>query len=738
MKQCVPRDVLPDAERVLRAIEGDQRISAIEQLERLRTKHGAIPALATLEVIVHLDLDHEEQAGQALEALFACRPPNATAYALKAQFLATFEGESEEAIEACQLALDTPSQDSELLGQTLALVGRMLADDGEGMAARFHLLQAVRVGGQAPWVPRLAPMVVQAHYSNAYSAIEVGMDWVLTDSGAPWAEGYQQILSELDNDGRVVAALAKLDRLANEHNRPAKLVTGLARLNGLLLRDDAAAALWGEVAADDRAADWLRIEAICWRLQSTRLGDEWYQPLLELEFSAPQFDTVMEVFASNRQLTAVPVSSSEGPPPRAAYLVLDREYQADASFDVEQTPQVLGLVLLYGRETDRQPRVIVSTRGSNAEALVGVLERASGGLLGKESRRDEIARIPANLPPSISDFQFPETKSADELFPMIAAVRHKLHEDVWSRTPHPLLDGLTPAMAARDRSRRLAVEAALLDHHFRTKGQFDSPRLRQRLGLPPAPTEVAEPDRELSLLPLIYPPLGARPEPVAATSGASETPAGETTPESATPEESAKGEQAGEVGKPRPDLVNDELEPPLGLTDEQLSKALVLLIKRPTTPRAVQLHAAEATRRGLQPAQVAFLAYLYSIADEDIDTPAQVRLINTGVELCENPELEIATLAHKLRLALAFRLPEELSSSMLRLQSKYGSREDVRMLIQQVLIRAGVLRPGQPGEPMSVAPEFAGAGAAASPEPSGIWTPGSAPPASKSKLILPD
>ena len=84
-------------------------------------------------------------------------------------------------------------------------------------------------------------------------------------------------------------------------------------------------------------------------------------------FAVNNQSSLEERFAASRQLERMPIdprmwseTTGEGadqPPPRAGYSLQDRPAPATDGLTREQIPLILGMALLFGRQTDRGERL---------------------------------------------------------------------------------------------------------------------------------------------------------------------------------------------------------------------------------------------------------------------------------------------------------------------------------------------------------------------------------------------
>ena len=84
VKFCYSKDIVPELEKILRAIEGDQRVAALDQIEKLVAEKGPRQALLALKADLQLSLGGVEAAEETIAAFQKASPYNPVALALSA------------------------------------------------------------------------------------------------------------------------------------------------------------------------------------------------------------------------------------------------------------------------------------------------------------------------------------------------------------------------------------------------------------------------------------------------------------------------------------------------------------------------------------------------------------------------------------------------------------------------------------------------------------------------------
>ena len=134
------------------------------------------------------------------------------------------------------------------------------------------------------------------------------------------------------------------------------------------------------------------------------LDDEAHVTIPEVmqTYTITDTDRVVERLLSTKTADQMQVDLSElrdddSPPPRGAFLLLDRELPEDAAEPTaEQMPEVQGEILIYGRETDREARAcFLFTKSRDAEQKIAAFKEILGEYCGELVEEEETGEVPA-------------------------------------------------------------------------------------------------------------------------------------------------------------------------------------------------------------------------------------------------------------------------------------------------------------------------------------------------------
>lgn len=518
-------DLVGDIEQLDRLLEGDQISAALDQVKRLSEKHPGRACLMASRVKLELATKQYGEAAAASRAFLDAFPAN-------------------------PLALGQAAMTDCIAGRIQE--GAALFDkarEAAVAAGRQEGLQDV-----SPELVRIAATLVQAASQTGHSGFAQGIVEWLTDRGLGSDED-RRMLAAIVGSGGVPPALrtrvALEEPTGDESWRPdfetalaharawrlSKALTGFRSLRGvaggspalhtniavlceMLARPVEAAEAWlalaklPELPADDAIeatgrAIALETEANPERSPLVRFanriaalavpaGEEGSTALELLEDKLRQ-DPRCEVASFDRAAWV----SRNAAPPRSAW----RIYEAAPAGG--GPPRLLGSLLLFSRQTDREPEAVLQGLAPDIEAAVPVAESLlpcsfaaaadlagmpavtpTNWLLGSQFKM----AMPATPPPA------PQPGEPALFDSLLAEQRTTLLDrfvSLWPETPLPELLGKTPRQALADPEGRRRVEA-LVGEGEATSRRGDAStawsRVRESLGLPrPAPIESAEP-----------------------------------------------------------------------------------------------------------------------------------------------------------------------------------------------------------------------------------------------------
>jgi len=495
LKFCCGADVSHELEKIQLAIEGEQRLAALDHINKLLATHPKLPSALMYKAIVELSLGELEQARQSTNRLREAAPANPAGLGLAA-VLDCQDGKVLEAIGLVQEALEkNPGKIHHLVYQAIGTVGRALFATGEILAARGHLTYQVRVtqgkdeqafgammdldaSGQVPLVAHTFAELVPPPAESTLSAAGI-------------AE-FGNALKDAQY-GCFQAAAKKFEAIAaSEPNEPA-IWRNLGTLLVTLAEDDIAAAIFQKYASFASVPRDEAIEAEALAQFLAMNGEEYQVPEVTATFTVNDAPALKEAWIANKQLQPINLRPEElelaegEPPPLAAFFVLDRPIPA-TGVDItrEAIPRVLGEVLFYGKQTDREARVeFTAPKLADFGDRVNVVRSLLGSHVLGEPTEETVGFTNRNAAILAVNWRFPDDTPPDQRKDLILAQRRHLLLDVLPDAPQASLEGKSLREGAADPAlQNKTLATILLMDLAQPQEEPIFNELRRSLGLP--------------------------------------------------------------------------------------------------------------------------------------------------------------------------------------------------------------------------------------------------------------
>lgn len=506
LKFCCGSDISHELEAIQRAMSGHQRIAALDLVQRAVATKGARPALLMIQIQLAAANDNFELAESALRDLQRIRPKDAATTALRSRLMSD-KGDVRGAVESLHDALELIPENGEVpveVAIAFRQLGTRLVERGATQPGIAHLAAASQLVGHqdqelmsllqqlnatrdvplaAKEIPALSPapegVAWRADFDVAKKAGERGLWRKARNLFRMMAEGLSQEPTVLKN-------LAIMQTLLGDAKATAAAWRVYARLPSLPL-DDAVEAEAQALLADP--------------------GDPAMIPSVTLRYPIKNLDACSERLLSDRRCFSTPIDPSnwdaeQGPPPKSAFMLLDRELPTSApDIALADVPRLLGHLFVFGKQTDRPALLEVEfDRDEKFDARLAQLQAVAGEFLDAplpEEVTDE--REAASLALSLG-IVFPRDVSAPRQMELAAQLRRDLLADHWTKVPLWECGGRSAADAAKDPKQKLSLLAAILltEVAFYQQGvDADANTTRERLGLPRCEPIVIDGDAKL-------------------------------------------------------------------------------------------------------------------------------------------------------------------------------------------------------------------------------------------------
>ena len=202
------------------------------------------------------------------------------------------------------------------------------------------------------------------------------------------------------------------------------------------------------------------------------------------------------------------MGGEDAPPPKAAFWILDKPLAATGK-DIQRDDisKVLGEVVLFGKQTDREARLeLMLTRSEDFEDKLKSVTELAGECLGAVQHERVISQVSKVTHTLSSNWRLPDDTPREHREALIAEEVREATMKRWSNTPLSVLDDKTPQEASKDPYYQLQLQAAvlLLELLGEQRGweSVDYNALRESFGL--SAQEPIDPQAEpISDLPLV-------------------------------------------------------------------------------------------------------------------------------------------------------------------------------------------------------------------------------------------
>lgn len=493
IKFCCP-DLVADWEKLFRLMEGGQLHAAVELLEHLLQQHPDRPCLLAMKIEILYHLRRSSEAEQLVEAFLQKHPSNPAALLEKAYVLA-IQAEAEQAHLWLLRGLNECSEEYPLCTpRVVYVVAHRLFAAGHYAASRA-LFRFGR-GLSALWEEEFRDALENLESSKEIPLfLREALEWKShLLNGSSMKEALEQIRPQVER-GHWLKALEQLEQFTQQAPDQAALWWHLAVLRSWTLQTQGAIEAlrrYACLAGSDEEA--VLAEAIALALSADPLGDR--IPAYRLTYSPEDERDLQAAFSLSKQTPVFPGQlmlplrpEDREVPPRAYYLLLDRAApEGEGAFSEGTLPNVIAYLALFGRQTDRPPRLeVYGVHQANRSQVEGILNQFVGQGLRPDPMAEEIGQISATR--AAMGWGFFSSGPEPSLEETTKAQWYqKQFLERWLDQPLGIFQGRSPRQVLEDPQWRNTLEAVLLWVE-QLAAEFRYPiyrhQLRERLGLPP-------------------------------------------------------------------------------------------------------------------------------------------------------------------------------------------------------------------------------------------------------------
>ena len=450
-------DFLPELQKIDRMLEGQQYLACLKHVDRLLEQEpGRDRACLLATKCVLLRATDQIAAARATAAAFLVKYPD-NQIALAELAILAAEHNAAAALDLIQRALRVAAG---------ALSGRTY--QAMGMTAGALLHAGLPLPARALLQMQAAAYEEDDRPSELLSALSQATDipLLLRDDpplascpeNVPWKDRFAEAEKAV-GAGDWQTGAQRLTALAADVPDVPVIWRNLATLRGWLADNAGCAdALRKYAALRAGDADGLEdaveaeAEAMFWR--KTRWATAWK---CSRSFGRSKTWSVsQEAFLWSPRFRAVPFdpaqfSDGQTPPPKAAYMLLDRPMPESAEgLSLETVPRLLGQALLFGRQTDCEARLdVMGVAGDELQAVKDMVREAAGDALDPQPKEEVVGHWSASQKLLRAAWQPPRDVSEEQLHALVDQHRRDAILNRWpeseARNPRrPLAAGVSP------------------------------------------------------------------------------------------------------------------------------------------------------------------------------------------------------------------------------------------------------------------------------------------------------
>ncbi len=467
IKFCCGKDLVSDLNAVLSKERAGQSIAALEHLERTIEKVGPRECLLTIQTHVLISHGELEKAKESNQTLLSNHPAHITGMQQSA-LIALAEGDTDAAIAKLQDTMDaiTGNELPISLANAFRSVGIGLLNSGQLIAGRAHLQFASDLkDGQDEELQRMIyetygfkglPTVLKRSFNIAQPPAE----------DVEWHKKYVNVGRALAR-GQYRKALKFLNKIDANFPDEHIVVEAIAIVSGYLGMSDVLSERFRRLAQLPSCTPWEAIEAEMVAQAITTEPAVPEQRVLRMSFQLSDLPKVTELATSDGHLVSLPADQqdpfNEGPAPKQSYALLNKEsIRTPEDLTIDNVPNVLSEIKLYGKQTDREARLelIVSDDHCKSESMTKLQEMLGDLLpsdpqeteLGHVSVIDRVFRVDWHLPQGTDRATFDSLM--EQHFPAML--------DQYKQLPFSYLGGKTISEAAQLDEYRAGVQGLLI------------------------------------------------------------------------------------------------------------------------------------------------------------------------------------------------------------------------------------------------------------------------------------
>ncbi|MCH2183213.1 MAG: hypothetical protein MK108_14530 [Mariniblastus sp.] len=707
IKFCCGKGIGQELDQILAKNKSKQTKSAVDQIDRLIEKVGPRELLLVLKTHMLISKGDLEAARKSNEAFLEMIPGHPMGKQHQALILLG-EADIPGGLAALQDSMDgiKGNEIPIAVANVFRMLGAALLQQGHVLAARAHLQFAQMIKGEPD--QQLQQLLYES-YRLQGGPLLLKADYRLQQppEGAEWEKKYLNVQRAM-NRGQFRMALRILDKIDEHWPGEPVVVRSMAILTCILADVDQMAAAWRRLAELDSVPHWEAVEAEALAQLFSPQEEEDMLDVVRLSWELQDVDRAFEIADGAPFVVGTQAPEAdpfgEGPAPRHAWIVLDRDALESAEgVTLDQLPVVRGELMVFGKQTDRSARlVLVGAETEGFETVRQQVDKAFSEVTEGEAEREVVASTSRAAEALSWNWHVPVGMTREQHADLVRQQRTEQLLQTWADLPFHRLGGKTPREAAGQAELAIPLQAMVLQLEQTAQSQSGDDAhivaLRDELGMdqpelidgPRLETEFVSPLRQRYL-----------------------------------------------------DFSSLSDEQLIGLQGDAMAMGNLAVLKQ-AIPEILER---DSLREQVPPqACYSMMARLVEDDQEGLDYLAKAR------QAARQAEEPVGTyLVQEFEFRLSRGLSDKLPELLQTIQQKHLREPNVEYQLAYILEKFGLISADGrgPGEsPAAPPPEMAGSGTETEGSGSAIWTPddpGSAPEAPEaspesgdSKLWLPD
>lgn len=497
IKFCKCKESVSELEQVMTMIEGGQIVPALDRLAKILDEHPDAAWALAIRGRLLLDLREYESLSENADRFIRLQPSNPLALTQRAA-AKLFHGDVEGATAAMLEALTESGRDVDsFVLDVSSVLAYSLAQRGVFLTARVYATLAMMASGYEGGQAAISVLRQLNSAPTVNQLVKSIPETIERPADTDWGERYDEAATLLRNN-KIDLAETKFQSLQRTASREPAVLSGLLTC-----------AIWrGDVAGQ---SDLLKKLSECESLDfesrarflamSALVGEETKEisvPVLTLEAEIQNIEEIeMSLMSGSRFVALQPDllagmrESENDVPPRSGFQLIDRDKpeSTDSLPPVDEIPEAIALVFVYGKQTDREARIEVhDVRRDNLDEVKKQLDSVAEGLTWKEEPGDALPIVVA-AQPSVAMVRF-QAKPAEAEKIQAELTSTRMPQTIVSLRL-PILGDASLQEAASDESKLLQRTAVMriIENYdmIASKGDDILDKVRALAGLEPLP-----------------------------------------------------------------------------------------------------------------------------------------------------------------------------------------------------------------------------------------------------------